>query len=239
MPPVSSFISKTLSRIKGASSNTKEPKVYEERVVIIHSPFKTGTTTIGAALVMMGFSDEDHGFHRDLNRGYKKQIDTANKLAVQYDSFIAFKSEAGKEVVELMQELLSHAVGYKIFGDVPFGHLRIHPFVKKLIMPKARFIWVDREQEAWFASARKWQLAWPAIYLDADKKWAENPDREKQKLIRLRDNGFREFKKLQREFPRDCLVISLETDAGWQPLCDFLDLPIPDKEFPVLNKSRG
>jgi hypothetical protein len=239
MPPLRSSIRNVISRIKGSSPDTGHLPVYEEQVVIIHSPFKTGTTTIGAALVMMGYSDRDHSFHRNLNRGYKQQIDKANKLAMRYDSFSAFKSKEGKETIELMQGLLPHAVGYKIFGDVPFGHLRIHPFVKKLVMPNAKFIWIDREQEVWLDSARKWHLSLPLIYPDADKKWAANPEKEKQKLIRLRDNGFREFRKLQKEFPGDCLVMSLETDAKWQPLCEFLDLPAPEIDFPVLNKSRN
>jgi Sulfotransferase domain len=239
MPPLRSSVRNILKRLKPPQSRTDTLRVYQEKVVIIHSPFKTGTTTVGGALVMMGFADRDHGFHRNLNRGYKQQIEKANKLAMRYDSFSAFEASAGKKVIALMYELLQHARGYKIFGDVPFGHLRIHPFVKKLLMPNAKFIWINRDEEAWLESARKWQLAHPEIYLNADKRWADNPEGEKQKLIRLRDDGFREFRKLQREFPQDCLVMSLESDDKWRPLCDFLDLPSPDTDFPLLNKFTG
>ncbi|RLA53813.1 MAG: hypothetical protein DRR42_03670 [Gammaproteobacteria bacterium] len=234
-----SSIEKLVKLIKGGFSGTGKLPVYEERVVIIHSPFKTGTTTIAGALVVMGFADMDHGFHRDLNRAYKPQIDKANRLAIKFDSFEAFRSKRGKKVITLMQGLLEHTEGYKIFGDVPFGHLRIHPFVKKLIMPNARFIWIDRDEDAWFKSAQKWHLAHPEIYPGADKSWAENPAGEKRKLIRLRENGFKEFRKLQKVFPEDCLVISLEKDAQWQPLCDFLNLPVPTAKFPVLNKAKA
>lgn len=237
MAALRSSIKKFLGKITGESFPDAECAVYEDPVVIIHSPFKTGTTTIGWALVMAGFSDRDQGFRRDLNRGYKQQIDAANALAKKYDSFAVFRVQRGQEVAALMQGLLQHALGYRIFGDVPFGHLRIHPFVKKLIMPNAKFIWIDREQEAWLNSARKWQMAWPSVYPNADRRWADNPERERRKLKRLWNNGLREFRKLQQEFPQDCLVISLEADAGWQPLCDFLDLPVPDAEFPVLNKA--
>jgi hypothetical protein len=210
----------------------------EDDVVIIHSPFKTGTTTIGAALVMMGFADQDHGFHRNLNRGYKSQIDKANRIAGRFRRFEVFKSRRGEDIICLMQDLFANARGYKIFGDVPFGHLRIHPFVKKLMMPNAKFIWIDRNEDDWFDSARKWHITHPEIYPGAEKRWEDNPDGEKRKLIRLRDDGFKEFKKLQKAFPQDCLIISLENDARWEPLSTFLNLPIPDAEFPMLNKAR-
>lgn len=34
--------------------------------------------------------------------------------------------------------------------------------------------------------------------------------------------------------PADKLLV-YEVKEGWQPLCDFLDLPVPDKPFPRLN----
>lgn len=237
MAALRSSFSKVFGKIRGESPVTAELCVYEDKVVIIHSPFKTGTTTIGWALVMAGFADKDHGFHRDLNRAYRNQIDEANRLARGSDCFETFKSAHGDQVIALMHDLLQHAVGYRIFGDVPFGHLRIHPFVKKLLMPNASFIWIDRNEEAWFASARNWHLAHPEIYPGAARRWAKNPEGEKLKLIRLRDNGFREFQKLRNSFPQDCMIMSLEKDANWQPLCSFLGLPIPDAEFPVLNRS--
>jgi hypothetical protein len=27
--------------------------------------------------------------------------------------------------------------------------------------------------------------------------------------------------------------------AGWAPLCKFLDVPVPDEDFPHVNKSEG
>jgi hypothetical protein len=238
MAALRSSFSKVFGKIRGKSPVTAESRVYEERVVVIHSPFKTGTTTIGWALVMAGFADKDHGYHQNLNIAYKHQINEANSLARETDSFETFKSVRGDQVIALMHDLLQHAVGYRIFGDLPFGHLLIHPFVKKLLMPNARFIWIDRNEEAWLASARKWHLAHPALYPGADKRWEKNPEGEKLKLIRLRDDGFREFQKLQKSFPQDCMIMSLEKDANWQPLCSFLGLPIPDAEFPVLNRTN-
>lgn len=209
----------------------------DDEVIIIHSPFKTGTTTIGGALVLMGYAKEDHGYHRNLHIQYKKQMDRANDLALNCTNFEQFKLAHGNEVKVLLQDLFITAKGYKIFGDIPFGHIRIHPFVKKLFMPKAKFIWINREEEAWFNSAKKWHFAHPEIYKNAHTKWQENPEKEKRKLRKMRDDGYKEFLKLQNDFLDDCLVISLE-DANWKPLSDFLDIPVPQQEFPVLNKAR-
>ena len=105
-------------------------------------------------------------------------------------------------------------------------------------MPAAKFIWVDRDETAWLESARRWHLSHPDIYPGFDERWNSNPEREKKKLIKLRDDGFREFSRLQKRFPRDCLVLSLEKDANWDKLCHFLGKDIPDAPFPVLNTSR-
>lgn len=214
------------------------PIALEEPVVIIHSPFKTGTTTIGNALVMLGVGAEDHGYHRNLNIDYKEQMNEANRLALESKSFNRFKRAHGKRVSLLLSGLAEQVQDYRIFGDVPFGHLRMHPFTKKLLMPAAKFIWVDRDETAWLESARRWHLSHPDIYPGFDERWNSNPEREKKKLIKLRDDGFREFSRLQKRFPRDCLVLSLEKDANWDKLCHFLGKDIPDAPFPVLNTSR-
>ncbi len=205
-------------------------------IVTIHSPFKTGTTTIGAALVILGIGAEDHGFHRELNRGYKNEIDKANSLALNATSFSVFRKKHQRSIELLVGALFEFAKGYQIFGDVPFGHLRIHPFVKKLMLPTAKFIWINRNEKAWLASARNWHLSHPEIYPNAEKNWKLNPEIEIYKLIRMRDEGFTEFGKLIKEFPQDCLVLSLEKDARWEPLCRFFGLPVPETTFPNLNK---
>jgi hypothetical protein len=33
-------------------------------------------------------------------------------------------------------------------------------------------------------------------------------------------------------------LLAFEIDAGWQPLCDFLDVAAPDRDFPHLNDRR-
>ena len=37
--------------------------------------------------------------------------------------------------------------------------------------------------------------------------------------------------------PEDRLLV-YQVDEGWQPLCDFLGVPVPDREFPRVNERR-
>ena len=37
--------------------------------------------------------------------------------------------------------------------------------------------------------------------------------------------------------PDDLLVLNVTTSAGWEPLCDFLGVPVPDEAFPNVNKA--
>jgi hypothetical protein len=39
---------------------------------------------------------------------------------------------------------------------------------------------------------------------------------------------------VERTVPRDRLLV-LDVKQGWQPLCDFLGVPVPSKPFPKLN----
>jgi hypothetical protein len=42
---------------------------------------------------------------------------------------------------------------------------------------------------------------------------------------------------VQREIPADRLLV-YEVGSGWEPLCSFLDKPIPDEDFPHVNSTE-
>jgi hypothetical protein len=43
---------------------------------------------------------------------------------------------------------------------------------------------------------------------------------------------------VQDTVPADRLLVWSVSD-GWEPLCEFLELPVPDTPFPHLNDSKG
>jgi Sulfotransferase domain len=40
-----------------------------------------------------------------------------------------------------------------------------------------------------------------------------------------------------REVPADRLLV-IAPDAGWKPLCEFLQVPVPDEPYPHLNNPE-
>jgi len=44
----------------------------------------------------------------------------------------------------------------------------------------------------------------------------------------------RRIEEVRQAIPEDRLLV-YEVKQGWEPLCDFLDLPVPDKPFPRVN----
>ena len=47
----------------------------------------------------------------------------------------------------------------------------------------------------------------------------------------------RHNQKVQRSIPSDQLLV-YPVGAGWEPLCRFIDVPVPDEDFPHVNKSE-
>ena len=43
---------------------------------------------------------------------------------------------------------------------------------------------------------------------------------------------------VRRSVPKEQLL-EFEVKDGWKPLCDFLDLPVPDEPFPNVNDSKA
>jgi len=44
----------------------------------------------------------------------------------------------------------------------------------------------------------------------------------------------RRIEEVRQAIPEDRLLV-YEVKQGWEPLCDFLDMPVPDKPFPRVN----
>ena len=48
---------------------------------------------------------------------------------------------------------------------------------------------------------------------------------------------YREHNQLVRCNVDQTRFLEMNVKEGWKPLCQFLDLPVPDREFPFRNKS--
>lgn len=115
-----------------------------------------------------------------------------------------------------------------------------------IAFPDAKVIHTERPEEEWWASysatigkffAHRQSLDLPppisAIFETMDKLLLEGVfgglDRDRSIGAYRRNN-----EKVRATIPADRLLVFSPAD-GWEPLCSFLDMPVPDEEFPRSN----
>jgi hypothetical protein len=127
--------------------------------------------------------------------------------------------------------------------------------------PDAKVFLSTREPAAWEKSMR--DTIWGLFYGDmlqrdlsnarerVDDKWHSYIEMTKGMWERsgLIDNGSdttsesmqsameRYHEEVQRNIPSDRLLV-WSVQEGWEPLCEFLEVPVPDQPFPRLNDSK-
>lgn len=166
---------------------------------------KTGTTSLGYALSMLGFN---HKFYDDeLNKKYNE------------GDYGAIFREAEK---------------YDSFEDGPWNRGELYKELDRLF-PGSKFILTIRELPSWIKSHEQHfsakhlrenpQELWRRDY-DENKK-AELMARYKQ-----RNEGIVEYFKERQE---DLLLMDICKGEGWEKLCPFLDIPVRTDPFPRAN----
>ena len=135
-------------------------------------------------------------------------------------------------------------------------------FYRELIdaYPDAKVLLSVRDSEAWARSMR--DTIWGVLYGDilirhlsearcfVDAKWRgyidmmremweqsgliEGPDTTAEWMARAMERYHQE---VQQNVPSDRLLVWSVGD-GWEPLCEFLELPVPEMPFPHLNDAK-
>jgi len=204
----------------------------KERFYIVHSMWKTGTTSMAKALIQLGISDKEHGWQQELGHKYRGRILAANRMLNGYNSILNIHPNVVNAVRVALSGLPEELDDYSIFSDYPIGHTFIHPFVKKILFPNSKFIWIDRDIDAWVKSVKKWkELKKEILKPETTKFESDSKLQEKYSLKK------QELKKLAKDFPND--VLFMELSDGWRPLCEFLGVDIPDFIFPFENENKG
>lgn len=145
-------------------------------------------------------------------------------------------------------------VGYRSTTDWPGAY-----FWRELTAayPAARVVLTIRDPERWYDSAHKtlYHFGLPRHRLDGLLRRLENwrdPALGRQRCLTQKIiweqtfggcftdrqyaiNMFNQhIANVQAEVPADRLLV-YEVTRGWQPLCDFLGVPVPDQPFPKTN----
>ena len=184
---------------------------------------RTGTLSMRAALGILGLGPVHHMFEV-----VKSPEQSARWLDALEDSTI-------------LRELLAD---YNSAVDWPSCY-----FWKELmaLYPEAKVILTHREPKGWYKSIRG------TIYRLLTSTTADMPSEQMAMARRLvmentfngrlgeEDYAIEIFEKHNAEvkasIPPDRLLV-FDVREGWQPLCDFLELPIPDQPFPKTNSSE-
>lgn len=164
---------------------------------------KTGTRSLHDALVTLGWTPLHWG-------------GPASRLAVE-------RAEAEH------RPLLSHLPGYDAFSDILALAERFATLDEQY--PGSRFILTTRDLDGWIESRRRHVLRnqaeaaagrYAGTFLEVD------PDGWRAERAAHHAAVHAHFA----ERPGDLLVLDLGAGDGWEALCPFLGVPVPDAPFP-------
>lgn len=170
---------------------------------------KTGTTTLTTCLAYLGFDVCDE------------------TLAYQ-----ARASVAAKNYIECLKIADQH----EAFADSPWCYRDAYRILDA-VFPEARFVLTIRNTMAWYDSLVRWVEKTDARH---DLSFFETvghaiiPEWEHEIKHAYLDH-IAEVKQYFANRPRKLLVVDWN-NAGWKPLCDFLEKPIPEIPVPKMLK---
>ncbi|EEP81122.1 conserved hypothetical protein [Uncinocarpus reesii 1704] len=210
-------------------------RVVPMRVICTGLP-KTGTTSLRAALQRLGY---EQTYHME-SAAYENIRDCEMWL----DAFRAKYDGIGTFEKEDWDKLLGHC---QAVTDVPAA-LFIPELVKAY--PDAKVVMNTRDVDAWYTSTTNTIVA-ALSNIDNVKTGGFEPDHlkaiRKELLTKVWQtsfpDGFKETGKeafhkhneMVRQTVRKDNLLEYSVKEGWEPLCKFLEVPVPDEPFPRLN----
>lgn len=133
-----------------------------------------------------------------------------------------------------MEPLRPYLERFHSFDDNPWNCQACYRDLDRLY-PGAKFIYTWRDQAAWLRSHQAYfQKGSPYVPPDA---WIEPYDPAEQwAQFTARNKGILDY---FADRPGDLLEWNVTADPRWEPLCDFLSLPLPRFSFPHANQRRA
>lgn len=209
----------------------------ETIIYIAHTMPKSGSTSLGDALILLNKASVDHQWRPELYEKFKNVIDSSNILISDFLHYSLIPEYIKYSIRSMYSELMEEISEYNLFTDFPIGHIKIHPFIKKILYPKCKLIWNDRELKTWLKSVEKWELLHPENYKDGNVRWGVDREKTIDEMLFKYNSERTKLEELQKDFPDDILF----RDIGdqWSDLCVFLDVETPEFDFPVSNVNQG
>ncbi len=113
------------------------------------------------------------------------------------------------------------------------------------LFPCSKFVLTTRAIEAWLRSMEIAHIADPRPIQGQHERIArrmaiyECVDYDEEVLSGAFHRHHTEVRRYFAERPNDLLELDISAGEGWQRLCGFLRLPVPDVPFPMLNQSHS
>lgn len=118
--------------------------------------------------------------------------------------------------------------------------------------PDAKVLLNVRDPEVWYESMKNTIWAVNQAQMQAGQGALTNPMARLNNLImwdgffhgKFLDKQYaieqmqRRYQEVQERVPREKLLV-FDVKQGWEPLCRFLNVPVPDKPFPRLNDTQA
>ncbi|MGD1865337.1 MAG: sulfotransferase family protein [Phormidesmis sp.] len=106
--------------------------------------------------------------------------------------------------------------------------------------PNSKFVLALRDLDSWLASAEFIYTKYPAT----DKDIAilrrmhiyESVTFDRDKFVAAYHRHYADVRRYFADRPDDLLEMNIVEGEGWEKLCPFLDLPVPEAAFPHRNK---
>ncbi|MCK0141032.1 sulfotransferase [Aliiroseovarius sp. F20344] len=229
---------KVLKSLRNLLQRDPSPSQIEGQVHIIASPYKTGSTSIGKSLIALGVGHREMPHDGALLKSIRPAASYYRKALGNGMDFHSFEAAERNKLLEKFQPLVAKAARYDIFHDAPMGHAHLHPFIRKILAPEARFIWVNRDAESWLESVRKWEISHPEIYRQ-HTLWESDPEARIANRLAFWKRHHEAFLRLADTFPEHCIELRWSDLKSYSALANFYQVPEPKQAFPHSNAAKS
>ncbi|RMF82455.1 MAG: sulfotransferase family protein [Chloroflexi bacterium] len=196
---------------------------------------RTGTNSLKIALEKLGFDKCYHMFELMQAPHHQRYFEAAHAgQPVDWDAlFTGFQAAVDYPAAAFYRELMAH-----------------YPAAKVILTVRDPERWYDSVRETIYASSRRGKLWHTVATLGSFHPAIRHTRRRRRFLDRLIWDGQFEGRfedrahtiaafnrwndEVQQTVPAERLLV-YQVQEGWQPLCDFLDVPAPDEPFPRSN----
>lgn len=106
--------------------------------------------------------------------------------------------------------------------------------------PNSKFVLCTRDLETWLASAEFIYTKYPSTNVDIAilrrMLMYESVTFDREKFVVAYHRYHEDVRRYFKDRPNDLLEMNITEGDGWEKLCPFLEIPVPEVPFPHLNR---